>query len=170
MPSIKPFNRLQLASLSADPGSPVPGDAYRNSTTGFLRVYNGASWDEYGPNNPQISGVALNSWATGTLQNSWIAAGIAGANATPGYRVTPDGFVHLRGQVKNGTGNAAVFTLPVGLRPALDMYIVCQGNTGSADVMARLRIGSSGAVAPTITYPAAGAFISLDNVHFLAEA
>ena len=34
--------------LASDPGSPVNGQMYFNSSTKKLRTYNGTSWDEYG--------------------------------------------------------------------------------------------------------------------------
>ena len=50
------------------------------------------------------------------FQNSWVNYG--GSQETAGFRVGHDGRVYLKGQVKGGTINTTVFTLPIGYRPA----------------------------------------------------
>jgi hypothetical protein len=50
------------------------------------------------------------------FQNSWVNYG--GAYAPAAFRKMPDGTVRLRGTVKSGTNASAIFTLPVGYRPA----------------------------------------------------
>ena len=71
-------NELQNAviqRLSADPGSPVEGQIYYNTTTDRLRTYDGAAWYEYGN---IVNGVtqSANSGASGRIKVS------AGADKT----------------------------------------------------------------------------------------
>lgn len=48
MPSIRPFNRLQLPVLAAAPGSPAEGEAYYDSVTKTATIRNGTAgvWDK----------------------------------------------------------------------------------------------------------------------------
>lgn len=66
-------------------------------------------------------------WTAPTLLNSWVNFGAG--TATAGYQKDANGFVHIRGLVKNGSGlGTVVFTLPVGYRPALRMHFGSASN------------------------------------------
>ena len=56
------------------------------------------------------------TWNTATLENSWVAYG--SGRDTAKYILDSDGYVHLKGTVKNGTIGTVVFTLPAAYRPA----------------------------------------------------
>ncbi|GAB6043566.1 C1q-like domain-containing protein [Endothiovibrio diazotrophicus] len=65
---------------------------------------------------PGVSSVG-SAWAEPPLLNGWVNYGYDGNDyATVAYRKDGEGFVHLRGLVKNGTG--VIFNLPPGYRPA----------------------------------------------------
>jgi hypothetical protein len=96
--------------------------------------------------------------ATGAaaFQNSWVA-GTAGDSA-PAYWKDPLGFVHLRGAVKNGTVNAAAFTLPPGYRsPARARFPSVQNG-----VFGIVDINADGTVVPVTS----NVLASLDGIRF----
>lgn len=55
------------------------------------------------------------SFTQPVLQNGW---GISGLTTVPGFGKDAAGFVHLRGQILDGTLNTSAFQLPAGLRPS----------------------------------------------------
>jgi hypothetical protein len=110
------------------------------------------------------------AWIAPTLQNSWVNYGSPFAVA--GYMKDVTGRVHLKGLVKDGTISypAPIFTLPVGFRPAAHLHFAVSGSDAaeSGDRFNNVVVLSTGEVAaagPEST----GAFVSLSNIHFLAE-
>ena len=81
-------------------------------------------------------GLGDTSWIVPTLLNSWVSYGAP--YDTEGYRKDGQGFVHLKGLIKNGTATAGtvLFTLPTGYRPANTALFDTQSNgtTGRVDV------------------------------------
>lgn len=99
-----------------------------------------------------------------TLLNSWVSAAGDGYKA-PGYFMGADGFIGLRGAIKDGTGTVGtqVFQLPAGYRPSDKISVI--GADSSSGVPIVLDIASNGIV----TIRTAGAtVISLDAIHFRA--
>jgi hypothetical protein len=101
-------------------------------------------------------------WVAPTLLNSWTTYD-ANFN-TAGYRKDSEGWVHLKGMIKDGTG--IMFTLPLGYRPKVDgarrYLIACHASGG----IGRIDLFSNG----DVQYISGGtAWFSLDNVHFKAE-
>jgi len=78
------------------------------------------------------------------------------------FRRGPDGFVHLKGLIANGTVGTNIFTLPAGYRPAAWSHFLCESQSalGSCEVQAN---GSVQHVVGT------NAWHSLAQIHFLAE-
>jgi hypothetical protein len=100
------------------------------------------------------------------LQNGWTAAPYG--TTVPASAIV-DGIVYLKGAIANGWGSP--FTLPVGQRPATDVYVpvdLCNATKG------RLAIsGSTGAVtvqAENGTFSNAQCFTSLDGASFAPSA
>lgn len=124
------------------------------------------------------AGAYVNSTAFGTytsggtatwlaFQNSWANFGSTFEGAS--FSKSADGYVTLSGVIANGAGNTSVvFTLPVGFRPAKDRsFVVSNSNAGEAS--ANIYVDSTGRVYfmfGSATTPLA--FVSLDNVRFLA--
>jgi ribosome modulation factor len=106
------------------------------------------------------------AWTAPTLTNSWVNYG-SGGYGNAGYRKDADGFVHLRGLVKNGSSvGATIFTLPAGYRPAFNGLYSAWNTSGAA----RINIGSDGTVVIDTQIGSPGtAYQSLDGVTFLAE-
>lgn len=103
-------------------------------------------------------------WQTPTLTDGWVNYG---ANFAPAaYRLRPDGFVHLRGTVKSGSSGSgtAVFTLPVGRRPADHlMFSVPAGAAGAA----RIFVLSNGVVRVESYYSGGtNTLVALDGISF----
>jgi hypothetical protein len=99
------------------------------------------------------------AWQTPTLTNSWVNFGAPYESA--GYYKDPLGTVWVRGTIKNGSLNAAVFTLPTGYRPANDLpFAVVRGG----DVYARVVVRSTGVL--EVTHAAAVGEISLNGISF----
>lgn len=74
-------------------------------------------------------GIITEDWNTPTLQNGWVWYGAP--FASPAYKKDPQGFVHIKGLVRSGTGST-IFTLPPGYRPAEVLHIASQANLALA--------------------------------------
>jgi hypothetical protein len=100
-----------------------------------------------------------------TLQNSWAYFGVGGSQwAQPGYYKDSNGYVHLRGLIKDGSSSTAtIATLPAGFRPGFRTIFATYGAPGIVGI----EVSSAGVVAPrnasTRTY------LSLAGISFLAE-
>lgn len=96
-----------------------------------------------------------------TLLNSWVNWGVP-FNPV-GYGKDAQGFVHLRGVIKNGTTTLGtqLFTLPAGYRPANQEIYSVASNSAYGEV----RIDAAGVVTVQV---GAAAFLSLDNITFRA--
>lgn len=93
-------------------------------------------------------------------ENSWVDYG--GEYSGAGFKKDAVGNVYLTGLVKSGTVNTAIFTLPVGYRPAYRKIFA----TTSNNVHARFDVQPSGVVSTT---NGSNAWVSLDGITFPAE-
>ncbi|HET7016925.1 MAG TPA: hypothetical protein VFI65_23580 [Streptosporangiaceae bacterium] len=96
------------------------------------------------------------------LQNGWVNAPSGTAKAAVR---TISGIVHFMGAIKTSGTNAVPFTLPVGFRPAHNVYVpvdLCDGSTG------RLSIQPTGVVAVQAlsSFSQAQCLTSLDGASF----
>ncbi len=99
------------------------------------------------------------------LQNGWVFYG--GMFSIPQYTKSSDGLVMLKGLISGGSSaGAQITTLPVGYCPAETQLLA----TASANVWSRLDIIRNGDGTCNVI-PAAGstAWVSLDNIHYIAE-
>jgi len=105
------------------------------------------------------------SWINAELQNSWVTWGDTHAPAQ--YIKLPNGFVHLRGLIKNGdtTVGTTLFNLPQGYRP---LYHFITNQMTSSLVVFRIDVRSNGDVQIIEGTPSSG-WISLDGITFMAE-
>lgn len=145
---------LPLADLA---GADVATDGQVPTSDGA----GGVAWEDSAGGGGGGTGDA--SWTAPTLLGSWVNFGSPTANA--GYRKDGQGFVHLRGAVKTGTINTAIFTLPSGYRPA------ARGSYASGDSAnkaSRLDVEADGDVVP-VGHPNSS-IVSLDGITFYAEA
>lgn len=114
----------------------------------------------------QVEGT-IEAWTIPTLTNSWVAFG--GGFLGPAYCKDLEGFVHLRGMVKSGTSNAAIFTLPVGYRPSATIMFRGYGESPlGTPVSANITITSAGVV--TSDVGTGGPAVSLAQVIFDTRA
>lgn len=97
--------------------------------------------------------------------NSWVnyATGQVPAAFTKG----PDGRVTLRGAVKSGTMNTAIFTLPAGYRPAYTHQFAVTASTGTAEDPGIVEITTAGVVT---VYYSSNLNLSLNNISFDTES
>ena len=102
------------------------------------------------------------AWITPTFLNSWVNFG--GTDASLQYKKDADGTVTVKGAVKNGTLNTAVFTLPVGYRPT-EGVISAQGQ--NASIFCRVNVSPAGVVQQV--GGASTVYLTL-NITFKAEA
>ena len=104
------------------------------------------------------------TWTPMTLLNSWVHFGAT--TNVPAYCKDSNGFVHLRGMVKNGSAiDAVITTLPAGFRSGgTELHIVWNGTTTDH---ALIHARSSG----DINAPSGGSTsaISLDGITYFAE-
>lgn len=114
----------------------------------------------------QVEGTT-EAWTVPSLTNLWVAygAGFLG----PAFCKDPTGFVHLRGMVKSGTSNTAIFTLPVGYRPSATIIFRGYGESPlGTPVSANVTITSAGDV--TTDVGTGGPAVSLAQVIFDTRA
>ena len=70
-----------------------------------------------------------NIWYQPTLENSWVT--FNAANNVAEYLIDDNGFVHLRGILKDGSGvTLDMFSLPQGFRPAFQELFAGVSNNG----------------------------------------
>jgi hypothetical protein len=84
------------------------------------------------------------------------------------FKKMPDGRVVLAGRIKAGTIGQAVFTLPVGYRPAQSIICSTVSNNGSADIVSDVRIGTDGTVVPTVG--SSSNWFTLEGIAFDTES
>lgn len=77
------------------------------------------------------------------------------------FRIDGEGWVHLKGLVKNGTLSTSVFTLPGGYLPGKSVYFPIVSNNSPGFC----RIGDDGTVIVD-SYAGSNAFCSLDGIQF----
>jgi len=101
-----------------------------------------------------------------TLQNSWAYFGISGNQwATPGYYKDTNGYVHLRGLIKDGSSSTAqIATLPAGFRPGGRAMFATYG---AVPAVVGVEVNASGQVLPRNA--TARTYLSLAGISFLAE-
>src|SRR5574343_707039 len=94
------------------------------------------------------------------FSNSWVNEG---TNAPASYcRSYGDDIVYLKGTVKNGTQNTAIFTLPTGYRPT-DIRVFPVNNNG---VFGLISIDSGGVVTQVSTTGGSNTSLCLDGIVF----
>lgn len=99
-------------------------------------------------------------WLALNLENSWVHYN--SPHEEPQYRRDRDGWVHLRGLVKNGTA-VTIATLPEGFRPNdYNIYTALSNN-----VCARINVDSTGTISVGGSYSTA--WVSLAGIIFKAE-
>jgi hypothetical protein len=99
-------------------------------------------------------------WIAPSLINSWVVVGAVG------YLKDPLGFVHLRGQVSDGTSGAIAFVLPAGYRPGIQSFfpsVVGGGFFGYTGIT------NAGWVTPETVGQPTTSGLYLDGITFLAE-
>lgn len=97
-----------------------------------------------------------------TFQSGWSNFGFGFAPAS--YYRDPLGIVHLRGTIQNVSSDTIAFTLPVGFRPAKDLFAPAAGGGPEG---ALLRILDNGNVTPSCQ-GGADCIIGMDGVTFRA--
>jgi hypothetical protein len=101
---------------------------------------------------------ATGPWIAPTFENGW--TNYNSEYNPAGYYVDNEGYVHLRGLVRSGSSNAAIFTLPEGARPA---YRELQSTVTHPDVAARVDIVADGRV---LLITGSTTWVSLDGITF----
>ena len=104
--------------------------------------------------------VFVQGWTAPSFANSWVNFD-AGTTNPCGYMRDPSGFVHLRGKVKTGTINTAIFTLPANYRPHYKETLVSISN----DAVCKIEIDTSGNV---VSATGNNTYVSLDGLTFKA--
>lgn len=118
-------------------------------------------------NYDQPSSAGLQAWQTPTLTNSWANYNTAHNGGVQtynnaGYYLGPDGIVHLRGLISDGTAGQPCFTLPVGYRPDRINLMPAVYNPGAGLGVTRVDVASDGTVTPQVTTT----YLSLDGISF----
>ena len=103
--------------------------------------------------------VYVQGWTAPSFSNSWV--NFDGTANQCGYMRDPHGFVHLRGKVKTGTINTAIFTLPANYRPQYVETFVGISN----DAVCKIEVETDGDVIPVTGN---NTYVSLDGITFKA--
>lgn len=103
--------------------------------------------------------VYVMGWTAPSFLNSWV--NFDGTANQCGYMRDPNGFVHLRGKVKTGTINTAIFALPANYRPEYKETFVGISN----DAVCKIEVDTSGNVVPVTGN---NTYVSLDGLIFKA--
>jgi len=107
--------------------------------------------------------ISQEDWIAPTLLNSWINYG--GGYNPAGYFKDSFGIVHLRGTVKSGTIGQAIFTLPVGYRPAYKEILITISHDGANEKLSRCDVQADGNV---VSCFGSNTYYSLDGITFRA--
>jgi len=104
------------------------------------------------------------SWIDATLLNSWVRYSATFAPAQ--FMKDAAGWVHIRGLIKGGTvtNGTLLFNLPVGYRPLY--YTIFHQLSNNVSNRVDVRNDGNLAIASASVDVA---WLSLDNIHFLAE-
>jgi hypothetical protein len=107
-------------------------------------------------------------WIVPTLANGWVDYSSSAAPAS--YLLDELGFVHFRGNIKNGVTAAqtTLFTLPRGYRPQYNQYFTAVTNDGTNYRATTLTVDSNGLVSITPLNTAGSSLLSLDQIIFKA--
>jgi len=95
-----------------------------------------------------------------SFENGWV--NYSSSYNTAAFYKDVEGFVHLKGLVKNGTVNTTIFTLPTGYRPGRQWLMITETNSNTdcrLDVKTNGNIGTQGG---------SSAWVSLDGIIFYA--
>ena len=124
-------------------GSTVNPDG-STAMTGVLTLDNvDPTLADHATRKSYVDGLASPSaWTAVTFQNSWTDLG--GVDQTAQYRKIGD-VVHLRGMITSGVMSSSAFTLPVGFRPAAQVWY----GTVSANAFAAFYVTIAGLVVPS---------------------
>jgi len=123
--------------------------------TGVLQIRKGTAWATYRPPRGD-------TWRPATLQNGWVNYGAGFTTAA--YTLMDDGWVRLRGLVRNGAFDKAIFTLPLGYRPTAQWLLPTITNP---DTIGRVDIHPGG---PVMASTGNAGWISLDGLTFSTYA
>lgn len=157
------INGAVFAALAAAPAKLIDGLVVRADGTNWnpgygagLYVYRGGAWHMLPSFVPSV--------IAPTLLNSWVNFG--GGTHGAGYYKDPNGRVWLRGFVKDGSVDLAIFNLPAGYRPTNTLLFAAYGYEGGARTMTRVDVTPAGDV---IERFAINDQLSLEGLSFLAE-
>lgn len=130
--------------------------AVRSGDDGRVRFGNGETYDY---------------WRDFAFQNNWTP--YPASTHHPQYRKNENGYVIMRGLVRNGTAASlapSIFSnMPAGYRPVVHTYWIGDGYSGGY-VPCHLHMNVNGNISISQPSIASGGYFSLDNVHFTAEA
>lgn len=127
------------------------------STKRYVRYYTGGAWGAW----KEYVGLSTSSPIVPALLNGWVNFG---GYQPVTYFKDELGWVHLTGLVKSGTMATAIFTLPVGYRPALERRFATVSNATSTP--SAINIGSDGGVVASL---GGNTWFSLEGFSFKAE-
>lgn len=131
---------------------PLSGTSTLNTT--WVRDKRAGVWSSWKNTTEHDTG-----WLTPTFQNSWV--NYDGGFATAQYRKIGKKVI-LKGLVKSGTINNAIFTLPTGYRPAATNIYSVNSNGAFGSVY----VASSGTVTPVVGN---NGFVSLSGIEFFVD-
>lgn len=114
---------------------------------------------------PALAPPTTLEWLPVTFENSWVNYGSPWAEAA--FAKDEQGFVHLRGLVKNGTASTTMFTLPLGYRSAADGSIIFVTHVGEPHAVGRIDVHSTGAVAHA---SGATGYVTLTGIYFYTRS
>lgn len=156
----------------------ITGVAFKDSNSDNLTIWSG----NHGYNNVVDFSTGVTSILSGnsfptSATSQWISPSLIGtwayfgSGSPPGYFKDGNGFVHVRGLVKDGGTPVTnpVFAFPGGFRPLQTKYFVCLGNAVACLVQVSASTGEISIIAGTAPFDGTTTELSLDSISFLAE-
>lgn len=165
--SVLPSLYMHIAEIGGGNSASIIGiDNGQRTATNFGIVSKGIGTNSFLGTNAVFYPSSYAGWTNLTLQNGWVYYTSPAYYSTPQYTKGSDGVVSLKGLIKSGTGTSGtiITTLPVGYRPSARLLY---GTVSGSQVYTRFDILPTGDI--MIVGTANSGWLSLDNIHFVAE-
>jgi hypothetical protein len=126
-----------------------------------------SSGDVYVGTGPGIKPPPKPAWIPLTLVNGWKNS--LTTTTVASVESIPNGLVQLKGQIETAGTNPVAFTLPVGYRPATNVYVKVDSDNGNNGRLAIAPSGVVTVVGENGTFSNTAGWVSLDGVSFARD-
>lgn len=153
------FGEPEIVYVTAHAEGATSADILRAQEGTLQRVHRRDTPWVHGPTSRDLNG---DPWTSLTLNTPWVAYG----TTVPGYYLSGDKRIYLRGMVASGTSATVIANLPTGYRPEQMHRQVSMGNFGAGDVFALIDISTIGNITLSAPLDVAATYVTLDGISF----